>query len=116
MDQTQEQELKSSRSIGPEDIKAGDYVTIAHTTYELVPDECGSFQRELEPRRITIMSWEAGKPLKVVDVCLPFVLAKDPKGTHVTIDLRRHQLARLDDAFGKKAYKAIRGKAGKESD
>ena len=104
-------QVEPSRVIGPEDVKPDQFVTITHVTHEFVAEACTSLGRSVvEPSRVTFMSECAGRPLKVVDVCLPFVLVKDPMGTHFPVDLRKYQIALLSDAFGKKAFKKISGK------
>lgn len=99
---------KPSRVIGPEDVRRGQYVTLTHATYELLVDRCGMGSgQELKTGKVTIIPYEAGHPLKVVSVCLPFVLVVDMNKRHRTLDLRRQQIARLSKAFGKRAFKAI---------
>ncbi len=50
----------------------------------------------------------AGHPLRVIAVCLPFVYAKTPRGETATIDTRRAQLVRLDRRCAKVIWKALR--------
>ena len=38
-------------------------------------------------------------PMKVVEVCLPFVLVERATGRHRTLDVRRHKLARVSDRY-----------------
>ena len=90
-----------SRLIGPEDIELGDYVTVSHETFEYVPSAC---KRDIKPSRVTLMVDNAGRPLKVVSVCQPFVLVEDPNGKHYPLDLRRHRLARLSMTYGNTAF------------
>lgn len=98
---------KPSRVIGPEDVRIGDYVTVTHTTYEFVMDPCpGISQDEVKPNRVTLIPWDAGRPMKVLSVCLPFVLVVDTARTTDTLDLRRHRIAKLSSAHGRKAFKA----------
>ena len=77
--------------IAGEDIKGGDYGTVLNEMIEL-PSYlwcCSSISYPPEePIRIRYMPREAGKPLKVVGVCLPFVYAKNEQGRLVTIDTR----------------------------
>ncbi len=98
---------KPSRVIGPEDVRRGDYVTVTHTLYEFIQDTCASTPRqEIPVSRVTVMSDDAGRAMKVVAVCLPFVLVEDTHGKRDSLDLRRHRVARLTNAFGRKAFKA----------
>lgn len=115
---------KPSRLIGPEDVRPGDYVTVAHATYELIPSPCDErWRRDPGPVRITVMPCCAGRPLKVIDRCAPFVLVEDPDSTRYTLDLRRLRLARLSKRYGRSAFKQIRrdhqkqpGRGPRESD
>ena len=98
---------KPSRVIGPEDVRIGDYLTVTHTTYEFIADPCaGITQDEVKPARVTVIPWDAGRPVKVVAVCLPFVLVVDASRNTDTLDLRRHRIAKLGKDYGRKAFKS----------
>lgn len=93
--------------VGPEDLHPGDYVTVAHTTYEFFADFCALGEnRDVTPTRITMIPDEAGQPMKVLAVCLPFVLVRYTNRVAGTLDLRRHRVAKLSDTYGRKAFKA----------
>jgi hypothetical protein len=49
-------------------------------------------------------------PLKVFTICLPFVYAKTATGEVHTLDLRRHQVARLDREAAKEVWSALKPK------
>lgn len=100
---------KASRLIGPEDVRAGQYVTIAEMTWQVlcVPDDaCGPLAEE--PRILHVTGWPegAGWPLRIVKVCIPYVFAETVAGAHVTLDLRRHRLSRLSKSYGKAVFEA----------
>lgn len=102
-------QLEPSRLIGPEDVRPGIYVTVSHETFEFVPRLHGKPEAGgVEPIRVTFIPHHAGRPFKVVSVCLPFVLVKDPWDRHHPFDLRCHRLARLSASFGKTAFKRMR--------
>lgn len=115
--QSTEQETLSQRAttlakpLAPEDVLRGDYVTPLHTLCE-VPSFywCdGEWQRPREePVRMQFMASEAGVPLKVKRVCLPFVVVEHPLYGGQTIDLRRSRVARLDAKYAKAAWKALK--------
>jgi hypothetical protein len=97
--------------VAGEDIKPGDYVTVLSEVVELpsylwccsdvaLPPE--------EPVRGRYIPREAGEPFKVVAICLPFVYTKHPTGSTSTFDLRRTQLARLDQRIGGAVWKQLR--------
>jgi hypothetical protein len=104
-----DEEKTISRPLAPEDIRPGDYVSLLHVTTEFVPFFCAEDLqfRRIEPVRITCMP-RSIEPMEVVEVCLPFVLVRRPDDRHETLDVRRHQLARLSERFGKKAFKRIK--------
>lgn len=100
-----------AKTLAPEDVLRGDYVTPLHTLCE-VPSFYWSgdqWQRPREePVRMQFMAPEAGVPLKVKRVCLPFVVVEHPLYGGQMIDLRRCRLARLDRAYAKSARKAMK--------
>jgi hypothetical protein len=98
---------KPSRVVGPEDVRRGDYVTVTHTMYEYIQDPCVSTpSQEIPIARVTVMSDDAGKAKKIVEVCLPFVLVKDANGKLDSLDLRRHRVAKLTEKYGRRAFEA----------
>jgi hypothetical protein len=58
--------------------------------------------------RLKIIPTEAGTPLKVFAVCLPFIYAKTAAGDVRTLDLRRQQIVRLDRAAAKEVWSALK--------
>lgn len=98
--------LEPSRLIGPEDIRPGDYVTIAHSTLQILIGHCEESWREERVKlvRMQITAPDAGWPLKVINVCAPFVLVKNADGDHAMIDMRCDRLARLRDDFAKQLF------------
>jgi hypothetical protein len=100
--------LPASRLIGPEDIRPGQYVTVAEETHEIMP--VGS-DREckivIEPQLVTMRCHWSGIPFKVVSVALPYVLARDFERDPVMLDLRRFRLAVLPAEFAQSYFKAM---------
>ena len=110
-------ELTISKPLAPEDIQPEMYVAALFVCTEYLP---GMWCDDGEPwkrREVKTARWlpcrEAGLPLRVVTVCLPFVLVEKPCGTHESVDVRRVRLARLSDRYGRKASKRLRPAAGK---
>jgi hypothetical protein len=100
-----------ARPLAPEEVRAGDFVAVLHVTYELPSFYwCAESYRipHNEPVRLQYLPDDAGTPLKVRAVCLPFVLVKMHDGQHRTLDLRKHRLARLDRRFAKIAWKGAK--------
>jgi hypothetical protein len=100
-----------AKALAPEEIRAGDYVTLLHIVAE-VPSffwfsECWNLPPN-QPVRIRFTSATDGAPLKVESLCLPFVLVKNAAGDKTTLDVRKCQLARLDRTYAKQAWKAYK--------
>jgi hypothetical protein len=101
-------ESELARSLAAEDIRLGDVIAVLDAVYEfpsflwngefsgLAPDE---------PVRVRLRSRQAGRPLKVRAICLPYVLVETPAGRRRTVDVRQCRLVRLGDAYARKAWK-----------
>ena len=91
----------------------GDYVSPLHETCDFASffwcsDASLTDRSETVP--IKFVAYNSGVPLKVKAVCLPFVLVKHPvRGTY-TLDVRRHQLARLDHDYASMAWDAMKSR------
>jgi hypothetical protein len=99
-------ELQLARRLAPEDINAGDFIAITAVVHEVYL--CSRLDREYgpyEPLRLTCTECSDGSPLRVVAVCLPFVLIADGSGQRRALDARRHQFVRLSEDFARKALK-----------
>jgi hypothetical protein len=110
-------EKKSSLAspIAPEDIQRGQYVAILHVIEQYFP--CCFDQARTDPVSIRWRPRFQIQPLEVVDVCLPFVTVRKPAGSVITLDVRRHELARLDDAYARRVVKRLRAaRAGRNHD
>jgi len=44
-------------------------------------------------------------PMKVIAVCIPYILVKDQYDEARTLDTRRYDLVQVSDAYARKAYK-----------
>lgn len=97
-------------SVAPEDLKCGDFVAVLTEVIEypsfLWFDLVGSERAELV--RVRCIPSGAGMPLKVKAICLPFVFVKLPTGQSETIDIRKVQLVRLNECYGKTVWKDLR--------
>jgi hypothetical protein len=98
-------------TVAGEDVRCGDYVTLLKVTCE-VPSYMWDHAMlpATELVRLRIIPGEAGVPLKVFAVCLPFVYAKTATGEIRTLDLRRQQIARLDRVAAKEVWSAQKPK------
>lgn len=102
-------DLTTAKVLAPEDVRAGDYVTLLHVIHELPSfwwcGEIGTIRPD-EPVRVPFLPNNGGVPLRVRSICLPFILVKAPSGELRNLDVRRHRLARLDRAHARAAWKA----------
>lgn len=96
-----------SHVLAPEDIQVGDYLAILRVTSEYVvpPWQRTDCNPELTPvMRFAHYPANTGRPLKVLEICLPFVLVEKPNGKHTSLDVRRMQLARISAAYGERVF------------
>lgn len=101
-------QVEIARHVAPEDIAVGDYVTVAHVTYEFVGDCSSVPEQTVTPKRVTFMSPCAGRPLRVMSICLPYLFVREPEGGHDMLDLRRHRIMKLSKTYGKKVFKRLK--------
>jgi hypothetical protein len=99
--------------VAPEDVCVGMEIAVLTETFECPTFLwCGEMPSHSasEPVRLTMLPKDAGLPLRVKAVCLPFVLTVDPDGSGHLLDTRRMQLVRLDREYAKLVRKAVRTK------
>jgi hypothetical protein len=96
-------------SVAPEDLRRGDYVAVLNEIFEL-PSWlwCDSMTPDEEPVRIKYCATDAGMPLKIKAICLPFVFTKSADRQLQTFDVRQVQLVRLDRRYAKTVWKTLR--------
>ena len=98
-----------ARSLAPEEIRAGDYVTVLHEICELPSFfwDCDSaLTRRDELVRMQLVPKNGGVPLKVKSVCLPFVLVKHPSGRKRPLDVRQCRREKLDQTYAEAAWRS----------
>jgi hypothetical protein len=102
-------EATLAKSLAPEEIRRGDFVTPLHVVAEM-PSWfwfCETWTLPVdEPVRVRFMASNGGQPTKVMSICLPFVLVRTPTGERQALDIRRVQLARLNPRYAKRTWKA----------
>ena len=103
---TKNPNILSRRVRSPEDIRLGDFIAVTHTRYELVPDNLEPMLagQEVEPIRLTALPYDAGTPMKVIALCLPFVIGETAVDMRVVVDTRRHALTQVSEDYAM-AYK-----------
>lgn len=110
-DSTTQLETTVAATVAGEDVSCGDFVALLNVTCEIPSyfwNACDSLLPPSELVRLRIFPSDAGVPLKVLAVCLPFVYAKTARGETKTIDLRRTQIVRLDRASAKQVWSALK--------
>ena len=100
--------ISLASSIAPEDIRRGVYVAVLHEIDQFYPCWFGDVSSSKEPVNIRVLPANEPEPLKVLEVCLPFVTAQRADRSLVTIDVRRRELARLDDGYARRVIKLTR--------
>lgn len=104
----QERELTLMRPLAPEDIRRGTHVAVLYYVLEYLPFWCDESWQPLKVRRVEVLPGpDAGTPLRVREVCLPYILVEHPDGKHRTIDVRRYRLGLLSERFAEKAFKRL---------
>ncbi len=93
--------------IAPEDLRRGCYVAVLHVI-DQYPAFCFDLPGRTELVNIRSLPDDEIQPLKVIDVCLPFVTVIKPDRGIVTLDVRRHEMARLDDVYARRVVKRLR--------
>ena len=101
--------------IAAEDIRIGEYYALMSVTFEY-PSFCWlytdpSTTRRSEPVRITYRAGFINGPFRVKAICLPFVLVKTSIKSVRLLDVRNCQLARVDEQFARRVWKAERKQA-----
>jgi hypothetical protein len=105
-----------AKPVAPEDLRPETYVSVMSITIELLwCDEGAPWSRPGLIRTTWLPGADAGTPLRVVSICLPFVLVEQPTGAHQTLDVRRFRFAQLTGEFGRKAFKRLGGGAAKRA-
>lgn len=99
--------LTTARPVAAEDLRVGDGVAVAHTTLQVLAREDPPPGENNRVLKATYIPHDAGDPLRVQAVCLPFVLAVNVAKQHLTLDVRREHLVRLDPAYTRRAFKKL---------
>jgi len=104
-------EMTVAAMVAGEDLSCGDYVALLNTICEVPSylwDGCDAALRPHELVRLRMIPSEAGTPLKVFAVCLPFLYVKNTSGELKTLDLRRQQIVRLDRDCAKEVWDELK--------
>jgi hypothetical protein len=97
--------------VAAEDLHRGDMVALLNETYEY-PSFLWCSDSQLappeQPVRIPWRSPDAGLPLRVKAICLPFVFVQSPQGDYRTLDVRQCQLVRLRRDYARMVWRKLR--------
>jgi hypothetical protein len=96
-------------TVAGEDLRCGDFITLLNATFEIpfyMWDQVLLPPSEIV--RLKMIPGDAGVPLKVFGICLPFIYAKDSKGEIKTLDLRREQVVRLNGDCAENVWRELK--------
>lgn len=105
------QESTLAASVAGEDLRIGEYVAVLNEVHEFPSFFWDCDATTLSPHEVVRLRYtarDAGTPLRVEAVCLPFVLLRTPTGECRTLDVRLVQLVRLDERYAKLVRKELR--------
>lgn len=108
-----------TRTVAGEDLRVDDYITPFGYEWHFPSFHWNDSGFALSPDefvRIPGIPCDAGQPLRIVGVCLPFVYAIDPQRNVRTLDLRRNQIVRLDKEVARTVWKLLKGKVATGGD
>ncbi len=103
--------LKAVRILAPEDIAIDQWVAVHTMTAEFYP--CWAIESPSDIDRIRMVRFDyapddAGQPLRVIDVCLPYVFVKSVNGAARVLDLRSVTLVAVSPRFARAVRKCAR--------
>ena len=106
-----------AKTLAPEDVRVGDYVSPLFETYDY-PSFLWNHDEALSERSQTVcieyLAIGRAEPLKVLAICLPFVLVKSARNVTETLDVRRLKLAKLDPEYAELAWKEYKPRNEKQ--
>jgi len=103
--------LKTIKPIAPEDLQPEMYIAVTRVTVEYGPSFCSDttmLPDGFQPKEVAYLPFPGGVPLKVIEVCVPFVLVELPDRRCETIDLRRVDIARVSKRYGKTSFQRLK--------
>jgi hypothetical protein len=106
----------AARRIAPEDIAPGCYIAVLRENCEFIRGVFCDVPARLTVEQVaTLPDEEDLAPMKVIAVCLPFVLVQKPDGKCRTLDVRAFTVAALDLRFARLAFRRLKVKEDSES-
>jgi len=98
-------------TVAPEDLRCGDHVAALATTVELPSFLWCCDSGTLPPDQLVCLRMsaeDAGTPMRIKAICLPFVLVKTPRSRSQIIDVRHVELVKLDRLYATLTWKAMK--------
>lgn len=108
-------EIKVVRMVRPDDVRVGDYVMVMHVSYDYVTMSCGVGSDGLTVQRLTVVPNETAPPVRIESACVPFVMVRSAKGKSSMVDMRRVQLGRVSNVFGRAVFASTRAASKKKA-
>lgn len=113
-DELVSKKMSTAKPLAPEDIRPGEYVSVLHAVEEFLTMSVfgPASWDDLKTVRVCVLPEGDMQPMRVEEVCLPFVLVKLADGGLRTLDVRRYQFARVTERFARRAVRRVRTRAG----
>ncbi len=103
---------RACRALAPEDVTPRMFVCISHVVQEYVAAPSSGDGYGASPRVMNVVQTMPGhRPFLVIDVCLPYLFAKDADGDYATLDLRRHRLVRVSTRYARNVFRREKARA-----
>lgn len=112
IDPTQTDQLQTLAAlVGPEDIRAGDYLASMNDVDQFAMRACESDAIPGAGPKVTFVTARSvtcfPRVLRVLAVGLPFVLVEDERGEKQLVTVRLHEFARLPPELGRVAMREL---------
>ncbi|MEO0586946.1 MAG: hypothetical protein AAF078_04835 [Planctomycetota bacterium] len=109
MSKTEMMKMTAVATAAPEDLRRGDVVVRTYATCQVLrsTDDAMGDRPAYVVERVRYVPCDAGEPLRVEAVCLPFIYAVRPDEGADAIDLRMQTIAKLPRKAGGRAFKAM---------
>jgi hypothetical protein len=98
------------RLLAADDVASGEFVVVMSEIAQFPSFYwCseGILSSRAEMISLSYIPEEAGRPLLVIDVCVPFLLVEDVAGIRRILDVRRTRVARVPEKFALKVKKSL---------
>lgn len=107
-------EMTLAKTLAPEDVCRGDYVTILTQVCEYPSYFWNCPSQYLDASEVVSIQYrppESGMPMKVIDICLPFVFVKPLQAKPQTLDVRSCHLAKMSEGYVASVRKTFKKKS-----